>query len=223
MRLPAACPPRALRSIGKVRASSWMPTALALMLALPAGASQAPVALPAGASQALEGLLACRKIASDSARFACLDRESAVLAARMATPADKIAALGAPAAAGSPARASEPHPVGADLGAAPGKTSALDPVQTFGLPLGQILAREEAAQRAPRALDHIGARIALLASTRDGREIFTLDNRQVWEEVEPDGDLYAKPGEAVQISRGWLGSYTLSLKSRRSSKVKRLR
>lgn len=97
------------------------------------------------------------------------------------------------------------------------------PVQTFGLPPGQVLAREEAARRLPRPQDHIAAHILALGATSDGREIFTLDNQQEWVELEPDGDLYAKPGEAVEISRGWLGSYSLSLQSRRSSKVKRLR
>jgi hypothetical protein len=95
-------------------------------------------------------------------------------------------------------------------------------VQTFGIPPGQILAREQAAQRAPQPLVHIEAHIVGMAGTGDGREIFTLDNHQVWVELEPDGDLYAKPGEAVEISRGWLGSYSLRPRSRRSAKVMRL-
>lgn len=190
------------------------------------------LALPVAASQPLDRLLACRQIASSTARLACFDRESAAVAAGAATRATRARdAVGAatiavprPATAGSPARASGPAVPSAGLvSASASHGSALDPQQTFGLPPEQILAREAAARRAPRPLDHIEAHIVALASAGDGREIFTLDNHQVWAELEPDGDLYAKPGEAVEISRGWLGSYSLSLKSRRSCKVTRLR
>lgn len=183
------------------RAASWVVTTIALMLAF-----------PVRASQALEGLLACRTIPGRAARLACFDRESAAVAARMAKTASSR-----PATAAAPAQASGPGLAGA------AHSPALDPLQTFGLPPEEILAREEAARRAPAPLEHIEAHIVMLANAGDGREIFTLDNHQVWKEVEPDGDLYAKPGEAVEISRGWLGSYSLSLKSRRSSKVLRLR
>lgn len=203
----------AARAITKGRAVSWM--TMALVLACSAVASQAPTA-----SQPLDRLLACRTIASSPARLACFDRESAsVAAARAATVSGPRRTTG-----GSPVRAAGPGAPGVALsGAAAGHSSTLDPLQTFGLPPGQILAREEAARRAPRPLDHIAAHIVALASTADGREIFTLDNHQVWAELEPGGDLYAKPGETVEISRGLLGSYSLSLRSRRSCKVTRLR
>lgn len=191
----------------RLPAARWVVMTIALLLAS-----------PAGASRALDGLLACRRIAGSAARLACFDRESAAVAARMAK-----AVRPRPAVAGSPPKAPAPGLAGPGPGGAAAHSPALDPRQTFGLPPGQILAREEAAQRAPAPLDHIQAHIVTLANAGDGREIFTLDNHQVWKEVEPDGDLYAKPGEAVEISRGWLGSYSLSLKSRRSSKVLRLR
>lgn len=192
-------------------AASWITMATALMLAV-----------PARASQPLDAVLACRRIASSKARLECFDRESAVIAAHMAT----IAGRSSPSPevpAKTAARHTPPAPVAVTSPAAAptAHDSALDPEQTFGIPSGQILAREEAARRAPH-LEHIEAHIVGLAGMGDGREIFTLDNHQVWEEIEPDGDLYAKPGQAVKISRGWLGSYSLSLKSRRSAKVTRL-
>ena len=199
--------PRAVRTFTRGRAAFSVMMAMALMLAR-----------PAQASQPLDGLLACRQIASSAPRLACFDRESAVVAAHVATNTGRR-----PPGSGPPAKTAEPGTPGAALaGSATGRGSALDPVQTFGLPPGQILAREEAAQRAPRPLEHIEAHIVGLAAMGDGREIFTLDDNQVWAELEPDGDLYAKPGETVEISRGWLGSYMLRLKSRRSSKVTRL-
>ncbi len=36
-------------------------------------------------------------------------------------------------------------------------------------------------------------------------------------------DLYTKPGDAVRISRGWLGSYWLEAPSHHGCKVTRLR
>ncbi|MHB8812468.1 MAG: hypothetical protein ACYDAE_04305 [Steroidobacteraceae bacterium] len=205
--LTGVCALRAVRGFTRRCAASWILMALALMLAR-----------PAQASQPLEGVLACRKIVSGAARLACFDRESAVIAAHVATITGRR-----PPSSGPPAKAAEAAtPRVALAGAAAAHGSALDPVQTFGLPEGQILAREEAAQRAPRPLEHIEAHIVGLAGMGDGREIFTLDNDQVWAELEPDGDLYAKPGETVEISRGWLGSYMLRVKSRRSSKVTRL-
>lgn len=212
MELTAAGAPRAPRTIAGWRATSWIIITLALMLGR-----------PAEASQPLDGLLACRKIAGSAARLACFDRESAVIAAHAATIAVRRPQASAPPASAPPAIPAQPPTSGVALaGAAAAHGSALDPVQTFGLPEGQILAREEAAQRAPRPLQHIEAHIVGLAGMGDGREIFTLDNNQVWAELEPDGDLYAKPGESVEISRGWLGSYMLRVKSRRSSKVTRL-
>jgi hypothetical protein len=179
------------------------------------------LAFPAIASQPLGRLLACRKITSGAPRLACFDRESAALAEHPTTAAGvRSAAAGSPASASSATGGN-----GALSGAAVSHGSALDPLQTFGLPPAKILAREEAAQRAPRPLDHIEAHIVALAAAPDGREIFTLDNHQVWRQLEPDGNLYIdiKLGEAVEISRGWLGSYSLSSKSHRSCKVTRLR
>lgn len=202
--------PRAVRAFTTGRAASWIAMTLMAMTLVLVG--------PAQASQPLDGLLACRKVADNAARLACFDRRSAAIAAHRTTVAGRR-----PPASAPPAVPARPATSGvAVAGAAAAHGSALDPVQTFGLPEGQILAREEAAQKAPRPLEHIEAHIVGLAGMGDGREIFTLDNDQVWAELEPDGDLYAKPGETVEISRGWLGSYMLRVKSRRSSKVTRL-
>lgn len=88
----------------------------------------------------------------------------------------------------------------------------------------KILAQEEAAAQVPRQLDRITAHIDVVSEAADGRDIFSLDNRQVWAQLVPDGDLYVRPGDLVEISRGALGSYWLALKSRRGGcKVVRLR
>ncbi|MGH7105112.1 MAG: hypothetical protein ACREFT_01230, partial [Acetobacteraceae bacterium] len=109
----------------------------------------------------LDTLLACRKIPASAARLTCFDRESAVLAA--------AAHIGAPSAAAPTARN------------APG----LNPRQTFGLAPMQVVAREAAAERLPRQLDRLSAHIAALGRAADGRELFTLDNHQVWAQLVP--------------------------------------
>lgn len=152
----------------------------------------------------LKSLLACRKISARDARLACFDRESATLAGTPSVTAVPATVTSAPA----PAAASAPP---------------LNPQQTFGLPPMQVVEREEAAEHLPRQLDRLSAHIAAMGRAGDGRQIFTLDNDQVWAQLEPDENLSAKSGDVVTISRGWLGSYWLSLQSHEGCKVTRLR
>jgi hypothetical protein len=165
-----------------------------------------PPAASAAPAQ-LDALLACRHIAGSVARLACFDRQSALLAK-------------------SPVAGSAPHPAGAARARSQGALAAagLSSVQTFGLAPLQIAARQAAAEKLPQRVDHITARIAGLSSASDGREIFALSNHQVWVQLEAGGRSHGRVGDAVRISRGWLGSYWLSLKSRRwGCKVTRIR
>lgn len=111
----------------------------------------------------------------------------------------------------------------AQHGAAPEPHAALNPKDTFGLAPLQVAARAEAAAHTPKPLDDLSARISSVARAADGREIFTLDNRQVWVQLLADGDwLDVSTGDRVKISRGWLDSYWLRLPSRRGFKVRRV-
>ena len=100
----------------------------------------------------------------------------------------------------------------------------LNPRETFGLAPLQVAARAEAAAHVSKPLSSLTARISSLARAADGREIFTLDNHQVWVQLLADGDwLDASTGEQVKIVRGWLDSYWLRLPSHRGLKVTRVR
>jgi len=99
----------------------------------------------------------------------------------------------------------------------------LNPQQTFGLAPMQVAAREEAAAGLPRQLDRLSAHIVALGRAADGREVFTLDDHQVWAELEPDEDLTPRAGDAVTISRGLFDSFWMSLPSRQGCKVTRVR
>jgi hypothetical protein len=124
--------------------------------------------------------------------------------------------------------ASGPAPITAARPAAPVAAAAsvapdLSPGRTFGLAPAQIAAREAAVVKLPQQLKRITSRIVALERTADDREIFTLANHQVWAQLNSGGGLFARVGDVVAISRGWLGSYLLSLPSRRSCKVMRIR
>lgn len=64
--------------------------------------------------------------------------------------------------------------------------------------------------------------VARISSRAHGELVVTLDNGQVWAQLEP-GYLSLKPGDAVEISIGALGSYVMWVPaSRRASKVTRI-
>lgn len=155
-----------------------------------------PLATPVSclAADPLTSLLACRAISHPGARLACFDRESARL----------VRAHRGPRVAG----AREP---------------SLAPKRTFGLPQGVIDARAIARGAQPKPLSHLSARIARITRTADGRLLFGLDNGQMWVELQEHGDLLAKPGEHVRISRQMFGSYWMQLPSGRGFKVMRVR
>lgn len=161
-------------------------------------------ALPCAAADPLAPVLACRSISDSAARLSCFDRETAALAT---VPA----AAAAPAAqAAAPAPPEHPAP-------------ALDAQQSFGLSGSAIAANEEAAGARPAKIAKIESRVVGLSLTGNGRTVFTLENSQMWRQVESDGDMLAKLSDVATISRGLLGSYWLQLKSGRGCKVTRIR
>lgn len=159
---------------------------------------------PSFASGSLGALLACRRVEASAARLACFDRESGALAAQRAAPEAR-------SAPNAQRASSEAH-------------TALNARATFGLAPAQVAARAEAAAHAPKPVDSLTARVSGIARAADGREIFTLDNDQVWVQLVADGSwLDVRTGEQVRVARGWLDSYRLSLPSHEGFKVKRLR
>jgi hypothetical protein len=197
-------------------------------------------ALPCGAAEQLAGVLACRALTEAAARLACFDRETAALAsesvALTAAPATAAPATTAPATAApattAPATAAQATTAPATAAQATAATPAaapahpapvLDAQQSFGLSGSTIAANEEASGARPPKVSKIESRVVALALTGNGRTLFTLDNAQVWRQLESEGDMLAKLGDTATISRGMLGSYWLQLKSGRGCKVTRVR
>jgi hypothetical protein len=176
------------------------------------------------ASDAPAGLLACRNISDAAARLACFDREAAALA-----PAPTASGAASPIAPPSSAPAASAPVAATPLASTPAAPTAvrpapaLDPQQQFGLPERAVAAKEVAAGTRAADATKVEAHLVEIAPAVDGRAVFTLDNGQVWRQLSTEGDLLAKQGDAVTISRGLLGSYWLALKSKRGCKVTRLR
>ena len=101
-------------------------------------------------------------------------------------------------------------------------TPLLTPEDRFGLPRTVTPAKEGTAPGLAEPTV-FRARLRLVASRSDGLLAFTLDNGQVWRQVEPGNDLLARPGDPVQLSKGALGSYWLRSASGRTCRVMRER
>jgi hypothetical protein len=98
----------------------------------------------------------------------------------------------------------------------------LSPQEQFGLPERKVVAQEVAAGTRSADAKKLDAHITTVAMSIDRRQLYTLDNGQVWRQLTVDGDILAKAGDSATISRGLLGSYWLQIKGGRGCKVARL-
>jgi len=85
-----------------------------------------------------------------------------------------------------------------------------------------VAKKEVDAGARPKELSSIDAHIVAVSVAGTGLTTFTLDNGQVWRQLSAEGDLLAKPGEPVTVSRGVFRSYWLQTKSGRGCKVTRI-
>jgi lipoprotein-anchoring transpeptidase ErfK/SrfK len=190
------------------------------------------------ASEPLAPILACRTLADPPARLACFDRESAKLVPASAAAAmPPTSARSAPAPLAAPAPVSPPAPAAAVSAASAASVPAAAPTsaapvpsaipastakENFGLSEGAVAKKEVDAGARPKELSSIDAHIVSVSVAGVGLATFTLDNGQVWRQLSPEGDLLAKPGEPVTVSRGVFRSYWLQTKSGRGCKVTRI-
>jgi hypothetical protein len=98
----------------------------------------------------------------------------------------------------------------------------VDAKENFGLPYVAVAKKEVAAGIRPADVTKIDAHITGVSLAGVGKATFTLDNGQVWRQLQSEGDLLAKPGDLVTVSRGVFNSYWLQLKSGRGCKVTRI-
>jgi hypothetical protein len=148
------------------------------------------------AGSAPSGIEACAQIADEKQRLACFDREIVLQKQR--------APVAAPATTPS----------------APPAAPELPPEQRMGLSPGKILQLQPT--RAPD-LKELTAKIQQVSANGSGLQVFTLDNGQVWQQIETDTMFAVRPGDTVRITKALLGSYFMSANAHMSTRVSRSR
>lgn len=155
---------------------------------------------PALAASPTAAFMACAAEKDDARRLACFDAAVVQAKAQPAAPAGATAA--APAA----------------VAAVP----VLTKEERFGL-RGDL--KEEKAKQAPELeeLDQLRVKVTKVAAKPHGELVLTLDNGQVWYEIQANSGIRVKVGDEVTIKPGALGSYSVVAPNGRSSKVTRSR
>jgi hypothetical protein len=140
----------------------------------------------------------CATIVDDSARLACYDE-----------------AFGRPAGAGS----AKP--------AVPAAAAAVDPSakarEDFGLSEAAKEAREPSQDRPVVPTSVTGKVVELTRSAVTGEATVTLDNGQVWTEVEAYSGVVLRKGDVVTIRKASLGSFLLVTPRNVATRVRRLK
>lgn len=169
----------------------------------------------------LEAVSACKPLASDRERLACYDAAlgrapTGAAAQRDVPPA--IPGATAPAAAATAAAPVPAPTAAAGITAAAAATDKAEPVEDFGLSEQARRDREGVV-----ATTSITARIASVGQTTDGRQAVTLDNDQVWVQLEAATRVRLRTGDEVTIRRAALGSFILTKPNSGSMRVRRER
>jgi hypothetical protein len=176
---------------------------IALIAALLAASAGALANGPTGT-----GLDQCPQIPADKDRLACFDREFAALARQ------KSSGVAESGTAKQSAKTTSPGPA-----PAPTAPPTLTPEQAMGLPPEKILRLQQPQQRTE--LKELTAKIQGVSVRSSGRALFTLENGQVWQQVESDPGFEVQPGETVHITKALWGSYLMTANSHRSTRVSR--
>jgi hypothetical protein len=174
--------------------------ALGLVIGLTLAHGWMSPALAAG-QPAQAGFMDCASEQDDARRLACFD--AAVARARTQPTVAADAPSAAPAAAAA-------------------ATVPLSKEERFGL-RGDL--KEEKAKKAPELteLQELHATVTKVAAKPHGELVLSLDNGQVWYEIQANSGIRVKTGDRVTIKSGALGSYSVVAPNGRSSKVTRVR
>jgi hypothetical protein len=139
-------------------------------------------------------LATCAQIEDDNRRLVCYDR----LTGR------------------GPKGTSTPVPVAATAAAV--TLPSTDPAADFGLSQQVIKERDP-----DQWVESIAAAVSNVGKGASGRYVVSLDNDQVWEQIETDSYPVLKPGDAVTIRRAAVGSFILAGPRSISWRVRRTR
>ena len=148
----------------------------------------------AAAEPAPTGFESCGQVTDDKERLACFDHELALQKSRKPTAPPVVI------------RATPPAP-------------ELTPEQAMGLTPAKILQIQGGTSATK--LNKLTVKIEGVSTNSSGREVFRLDNGQVWSQVEPDSNFKVQPGDTVVLTRGALDSFFMSANTHMNTRVRR--
>jgi hypothetical protein len=186
------------------------------------------------ADESLESARRCAQLQDSLQRLVCYDRvfppgqvapapatAPAIVAAAppVAIPAPVV--IAPPVVSSAPVAA--PAPVVTPTPVAPPVPAAAAETGKFGAETLRRTDEDRKAEEPPRS---ITAQVTSVRETRPEVYRMTLENGQVWDQMDMDVTFSVKDGDTVQIERGRMGGYRLSRTSRGGSgwvRVTRLR
>lgn len=149
------------------------------------------------ADATLESAQRCAQVQDSLQRLVCYDRVFPPGQAPVATPV--------PAPTPAPAQAPRVATAPAPAAVAPA------PAAEFGAESVRRREEQREAEGPPRS---ITAAVASVRQTRPNVYRMTLDNGQVWDQMDMDVTFSVDEGDAVRIERGRMGGYRMSRTSR---------
>jgi hypothetical protein len=159
------------------------------VLALVSGVALA--AQPAG-----DALQRCAQLKDSLERLVCYDRAAAAGTASPASPS--------PATPAAPSMAPAPAP---PVQAAPAAAATPPASREFG---DETVKRTEKERVANSGATSLTALVSGLKEYRRNVYMLTLDNGQVWQQMDMDSLFVVKEGDTVQIEKGKLGGYRMA-------------
>jgi len=174
-------------------------------------------ALVSAADGQVEAARQCAQQKDSLQRLVCYDRifQAEEVAPARAAPA-AAAAVAAPAVAAAPAAAAAaplvaPAAAPAAVVAAPAPVPAAAAAPAAAPALGDETLKKNQVKKAEAAPKGLEAQVTAVRESRP--EIFrvTLDNGQIWQQMESSNLFHVRNGDRVRIERGSMGGYRMSL------------
>lgn len=156
----------------------------------------------------------CARVTDDTARLACYDQAFG-RPVQTPPPAAPVAEVVPPTVTPTPATVPAPVPE-----AKPAEAPAA-PAGEFGFKRGEIERAKDEGEKPP-AIDSITAKVTAIESRR-GQFTATLDNGQVWSQIEINSKVHLEAGDDVTVRRAVFGSYLLTGPQGVATRVRRVR
>jgi hypothetical protein len=194
--------------------SRW--AALVLIGVAPWACPQPASGEDTSAASVLAKMRVCAAEKEDSRRLACFDEQMTRAPSVNNAPAGASTSNGQAGHGVANARAV----------ATPSTVPALSPQDGFGMTpelQRKLQSPEQRKQVTKEQLETLSGRVVTLSHRQQGETVITLDNGQIWQQMESDSPLTLTVGQTITIRRGALGSFYLTTPLGFALRVKRIR